>query len=448
MQRYVPFAFSPGEPFRCPKCGNLHSIATRAIETRPKMLDSLDEVLEKEGLVPEGEILVVADDCTWEAAGNEVYKNLLKKRQVSSCILSSGDGPLYAEELWFPVLRERAEKKALLVSVGSGTITDLVKWAGNDQSIPVVAVPTAPSMNAYTSAILALFAGGVKKTATVLPPAGVFADSAVLAASPVEMIRAGFADSLAKSFANADWKMASVLLGEPYCPLPLEIVGIAEQLPLIPELLAKRDLSSIESLMKRLHLGGISMQVAGSSSPASGGEHLISHFLDMFAYETDRPVFALHGLQVGIGLLFSAFLYEKVRALCAQSLDPKVYSSNISDALSTLTKIFPSAKEDLLKECKKKEILISSMEEALKKKFSLLEESVLQNVPSFVESKDLLRRAGCPVSFKGIDVDREGALTALIYSRFIRARLTILDLAAGLGCLEEAAYEFLGGADE
>ena len=61
-------------------------------------------------------------------------------------------------------------------------------------------------------------------------------------------------------------------------------------------------------------LSGLAMSVAGSSSPASGGEHLISHFIDMTAHAYDLP-YDFHGCQVGVGTLTTAFIYEKLKAL-------------------------------------------------------------------------------------------------------------------------------------
>src|SRR3954466_9566457 len=56
-----------------------------------------------------------------------------------------------------------------------------------------------------------------------------------------------------------------------------------------------RDLDGIHLLATALMLNGVAMEVAGSSRPASGSEHLISHALD---HITTRP--HLHGLQVGV----------------------------------------------------------------------------------------------------------------------------------------------------
>jgi glycerol-1-phosphate dehydrogenase [NAD(P)+] len=55
------------------------------------------------------------------------------------------------------------------------------------------------------------------------------------------------------------------------------------------------DLEGIRLLATALMLNGIAMEICGSSRPASGSEHLISHALDA---SSARP--RLHGLQVGV----------------------------------------------------------------------------------------------------------------------------------------------------
>jgi glycerol-1-phosphate dehydrogenase [NAD(P)+] len=55
-----------------------------------------------------------------------------------------------------------------------------------------------------------------------------------------------------------------------------------------------------------LLLNGISMSICGSSRPASGSEHLISHALDSLS---KRP--RLHGLQVGVAAYLISLLQNQ-----------------------------------------------------------------------------------------------------------------------------------------
>ena len=51
----------------------------------------------------------------------------------------------------------------------------------------------------------------------------------------------------------------------------------------------------LKELLDSLAMSGVANEIAGSSAPTSGSEHLISHALDSFL---ERP--QLHGIQVGI----------------------------------------------------------------------------------------------------------------------------------------------------
>jgi glycerol-1-phosphate dehydrogenase [NAD(P)+] len=63
-------------------------------------------------------------------------------------------------------------------------------------------------------------------------------------------------------------------------------------------------------------LNGVAMEVAGSSRPASGSEHLISHALD---HITTRP--RLHGLQVGVATYIVSRLQKNQSERIARLFD-------------------------------------------------------------------------------------------------------------------------------
>lgn len=62
-----------------------------------------------------------------------------------------------------------------------------------------------------------------------------------------------------------------------------------------------------------LTLNGVAMEICGSSRPASGSEHLISHALDAIC---ERP--RLHGLQVGIATYITTALQGASKERIAQ----------------------------------------------------------------------------------------------------------------------------------
>src|SRR5690606_12773580 len=83
-------------------------------------------------------------------------------------------------------------------------------------------------------------------------------------------------------------------------------------------------------LLEALILSGLSMLVAGSSAPASGGEHLISHYVDMKAalYGSSHD---LHGVQVGVATLHCLRLWERILALDPAAIDPAALAAQQPD---------------------------------------------------------------------------------------------------------------------
>lgn len=61
-------------------------------------------------------------------------------------------------------------------------------------------------------------------------------------------------------------------------------------------------------VVKALVSSGVAMSIAGSSRPASGAEHLVSHQLDRIA-----PGKALHGHQVGVAAIVTEYLHSGER---------------------------------------------------------------------------------------------------------------------------------------
>ena len=56
------------------------------------------------------------------------------------------------------------------------------------------------------------------------------------------------------------------------------------------------------------------MAAVGSSRPASGAEHHISHYLEMRLLQTGRPP-VLHGAKVGCATLLMAGAYQRLATL-------------------------------------------------------------------------------------------------------------------------------------
>lgn len=198
-----------------------------------------------------------------------------------------------------------------LIAVGSGTINDITKYAAFQAEMPFAVFGTAPSMNGYTSVSAAITVGGHKKSLPARTPIGVFLDLGVLARAPERLVRAGFGDSICRATAQVDWLMAHRLRGEPYRTAPYALLAEDEAgLIANPAALLTGDLVAMERLARTLILSGLGMTICGNSKPASQGEHLLSHYVEMMAMP-DLP-HALHGEQIAVTTLAMARLQARM----------------------------------------------------------------------------------------------------------------------------------------
>ena len=198
-------------------------------------------------------------------------------------------------------LRARTTAAAALIAVGSGTLNDVCKYLAHQSGRPYVVFATAPSMNGYLTGTASLARNGVKTSLPARPPVAALFDLDVLRRSPARLIRAGIGDALCRTTAQADWLFAHYLSDGPYSEAPYRLQIEDEPLLLSHSAaMAAGDPEAIAALTRLLVLAGLGMVIAGGSAPASMGEHLISHYIDLMA----RPhPGSLHGEQVGVATL-------------------------------------------------------------------------------------------------------------------------------------------------
>lgn len=306
-----------GTEFRC-DCGRTHGLTVRRFVYDAAALDRLSEI------VPQcaghsTRAAVVADSRTWEVCGRRTLAALRRThKEATEVVIADGEhGSPVCDEATFRTLlaRLREVRPEVLVAVGSGVVNDLCKWTSFELGIPYLVVATAASMNGYAAANVAATIAGVKVLLEARPPLAVIAEPQTIAGAPHEMIEAGFGDTIAKHQSNADWWMNHRLFGEYYCDFCAGIVGDLEPLYLDrPEEIKEAGASAVEGLFAALFWSGVAMTLVGTSAPASGGEHLLSHTLDMVASLRGHR-HDLHGRQVGVGTILSAALYERILAI-------------------------------------------------------------------------------------------------------------------------------------
>ncbi len=396
--------------------------------------------------------LVVCDDHTWKAAGERTAEALNMAGQAwkrwDAPVPAGADEPVCDEETVAAcrdAVREAGATAAL--AIGSGTLNDVAKFGAYKAGYPAGCIATAPSMNGYTSGIAAVLSDGVKTTQPCTPTRVVVGDVDVLAQAPAPLIQSGIGDLASKPVSNADWIVANRLTGSTHSTEAAEVIDASWRLlEGVAPGLAVRDRDAVERLSASLILSGFAMTVAGNSAPASGGEHLISHYIDMIAVANGEK-HDLHGRQVGVGTITAAFLYQKLRELSPESIDPERLAGRLApweEHKKLIEERFGSLAPAVLGHAEAgypdRETLRARLAALKEEWHSIIRElSGTLRQPEDIEAE--LRSAGGPVRYKELGIDKDRAYRAVAHSRDIRSRYTILDLVWELGYLEAWAEE-------
>ena len=401
--------------------------------------DALLELLEYCRSRQLNRFLLVADTNTYDALGRRAECSLRERGWDVRTVILSGRELLADEQRVFKVLLHAGGEARTYVAAGSGTITDITRYASYCARNPFISLPTAPSVDAYESNGAALVVGGFKLTVPAQPPVAVYADLETLCAAPRRMIAAGFGDMLGKYTALADWKLAELIVDESYSESIEERARRAlETCVTHSRAIGRAEPTGIEKLMHGLLESGRCMADAGMSRPASGSEHLLSHFWEMKLLQENRPAM-LHGAKVGVGTVLAAKRYEIIRGLTRGEVVSRLASASLP-SVEDETRRIRTAYGPLA------DRIITGQQpylEMLEENFDKLRQRVLDRwpqirtvaatVPPAKRIADLLEQAGAPSSYQALGLSDGDVEEALEFSRYIRSRFTVNTLGRVLG---------------
>jgi len=192
-------------------------------------------------------------------------------------------------------------KTKAVVAIGGGKVIDAGKYAAFLKNLPFISVPTSSSSDGFSSASASLLVKGKRNSVPAKLAYGIIVDTNVIRTAPERFIYSGIGDMISKITALYDWMF------EEQC-------GVS-QVNDFAVMIAKKAVNSfvrtpyetikdevfLKELLDSLSMSGIANEIAGSSAPTSGSEHLISHALDKIL-----EVPQLHGVQVGIATYIMA----------------------------------------------------------------------------------------------------------------------------------------------
>lgn len=196
-------------------------------------------------------------------------------------------------------------KAQVLIGIGGGKVIDATKYVAYLKKLPFLSVPTSASSDGFSSASASLIVNGRRTSVPARLAYGIVVDTAVIKSAPEKFLYSGIGDLVSKITALYDWlyeeKCGYTTCNDFAMMIAKKAVNSFVRTPfsdIHEELFLKE-------LVDSLAMSGIANEIAGSSAPTSGSEHLISHALDKML---EQP--QLHGIQVGIATYLMSLVQD------------------------------------------------------------------------------------------------------------------------------------------
>jgi glycerol-1-phosphate dehydrogenase [NAD(P)+] len=399
---------------------------------------------------PDSRPLLVADRNTWQAAGKAV-KYAFSQAEYTTVQVLLFDEPqqVHADQAHVDAVKQRLGQEHLVaVAIGAGSLNDIVKLASYECDKGYCCVPTAPSVDGYTSPNAPITIEGFKQTIPCAPPHLVVADVTVLRNAPISMISSGYGDLVAKITGGADWLIADALDVEQIDRKVWDMV----QLPLrgriaYPQALLSRDPVVIDNVFSGLVETGLAMVLFGNSRPASGSEHLLSHVWEMKGLSFEGELVS-HGHKVAMGTLITTAMMTRILELPLDAIvstwngNPSISFDAHQEALEV--SLGEKLDTDMLRIAKEKYregAQLRERRDRIASQWSHIQQYLVHQLVGFEELRKMLQQAACPVQPAEIGLDRTMVRYGMVKARIIRSRYTVFDLAYECGILDSLVDE-------
>lgn len=398
----------------CP-CGVKHELGIKSVEIGSGIVKDVGEILKSNGF--KKKLLLVADNNTLSAADGildslksfdvtlKIYDNLREATvtQVETIkgLLNSFDG---------------------VISVGTGSLHDICRKAAADLNKPLCLFATAPSMDGFASYCAPLTDGNFKITYPAKSPEVIIADTKILATAPRELKSAGFGDMVGKYVGLVDWQVSHIITGEYYCEKVANLTRRAtDKIMGLADKITAEDEETAAAVFEALLLTGIGMSFTKTSRPASGTEHVLSHFWECKKL-LEGKISDFHGKKVGVATLLITDIYDKL------ALKEKVSAHREVNDWQDIFDNYGELKEEVIK-LNTPDTITDGIEPAvIEKNWDKIREIIL-SVPRKSEILSAMRRAGCAITNRDIAVSDELCAQGLIYHPYMRRRLSLRRLA-------------------
>lgn len=386
---------------------------------------------------PERKAVLVADCNTWKVAGEIVYE-LMQQTGIECGLFLIPDREFHADWEHIEAVDAVLDKTgAVAVSVGSGTINDLCKLTAHHHHQSYISVPTAASVDGYSSFGASITFEGLKQTFECPAPEVIVADIDVIAKAPKKMTAAGYADLAAKIPCGAEWMIADLFGTEPIQPDAWHVLqDCLDEMLSDPEGVAAGNPEAVAALFEGLTLSGFAMQAARSSRPASCTDHLFSHYLDMTGHRFQGRLQS-HGFQVAIGTLTMCAFFDEFLKLDLTTLDidkcvaewPSLEEEQERARQLFVNFVNPNmGVQEIARKYGDKDTVRKQLT-AVRDNWPELVRKYRAQVYTFEKMQRLFRIVGAPADPSDIGVSRQQLCDMVPFTQLMRYRINLLDLA-------------------
>lgn len=190
------------------------------------------------------------------------------------------------------------EDVKVIIGIGGGRVLDTAKYAAHISKAVYICMPTSLSNDSLASPFSVLETyGKARKTFACKIPTAIIVDTNMIINAPEGQTLSGIGDTIAKHTALFDWKLSAAKTNSRVDDFAYALSRMSYDSVYHCD---EKDMKSrvfIRILSRALVMGGLAMEIAGSSRPCSGSEHLFAHAIE--EYYPDVKI--SHGLAVALG---------------------------------------------------------------------------------------------------------------------------------------------------
>ena len=403
------------EQFKNCPCGRAHELTTKEVVVGSGIVGDVGEILKRNGF--DKKLLLVCDENTLR-----VSRGILEALKDFDLTIKKYENLREATVEQVNVLKSMLKDNDGVISVGTGSLNDICRKAAADTEKNLCIFATAASMDGFASYGAPLTDGNFKATYDAKMPEVIIADTKILARAPKELKSAGFGDMVGKYVGLIDWQVSALITGEYYCEKVAKLTRDAtDRIMSLADRITADDEESAGAVFEALLYTGIGMAFTKTSRPASGTEHILSHFWECKKL-LEGKLSDYHGKKVGVATLLIMEIYSKLLK------KEKITAHEEVVDWEDVYKNYGALKDEVIKLNTPDTITDGINPKDIEKNWDKIRD-IIASVPTYEQIKDAMVRAGAVTDVSCISVSEELKEQGLKYHPYMRRRLSLLRLS-------------------